>query len=157
MTKPQPLLTHARTGPWPKGEIRNLDAPPPWLTGEAGERWRKLPKKFHRRWWRETDYGARKPSAELIEAFWTTPPQRQPTTSQPVDDDPLISTAKDCKRQKSGIHCGGGTPTFARKSSRPRRHLGGIIRSSYADGMGTTCMVEVCITLSGRYPEVRIA
>jgi hypothetical protein len=30
--------------------------------------WFKLPLRLRRRWWRETDYGAREPSPELIEA-----------------------------------------------------------------------------------------
>jgi len=37
------------------------------------QHWYKLPLKMRRRWWRETSYGTREPSSELVEAIRTAP------------------------------------------------------------------------------------
>jgi hypothetical protein len=72
---PRPL---ARAGPWPKGEVRDFEKPAPWLATDGepqfyGRHWGELPPDLHLRWWRETDYGTREPSPELIEAIQSAP------------------------------------------------------------------------------------
>lgn len=43
------------------------DQPPPRKEPELlGVPWRKLPKKFRQRWWKETDYGRLPPSPEFM-------------------------------------------------------------------------------------------
>jgi hypothetical protein len=56
--------------------------------GFQREEWFRLPLELRRRWWRDTDYGKRPPSPEMVEAIEKVKRgEWKPTTEEPDDDE----------------------------------------------------------------------